>query len=416
MTNVLRAAAIATALVALRASAQDADAGVSAVPHVATSPVADATAITQVDAGVPEAAAVPLASEHPDDVAPPSTVPALARWYDRVRPYGYAKVGVFYTFPAQDDQLLGSNGGFRLAALRLGMQISLADSLTVVTSIEGNARRPSAEDPTVGTRVVDLRDAYLDWTWCRGATLRVGQFKAPFWAETLLGDDLLPFITRSPVSDGVLPPEGFGPQTTLTLDRQIGLQLSSSRLGGETFGLRYAVAVVNGNGANQLFNDNNIVAPVGRLEVDLMQKVTLGVNGYFNVKTDGIRTNRLNVSQVGYGADLKARWEWLSALVGVVGRSSTYGTAGLPAESAIGVLGQVHGLWAKYGIEGGVRVTYFEPSSTQVDDQLIEIAAMAGYRFKAWPVRTILQFTHRQEAAAVAVPNDSLDAMLQVAW
>lgn len=415
MTNVLRAAAIATALVALRAFAQEADAGAAAVPPVATSPVADSTAITQV-APVAAAERAPISAEHPDDVAPPSTVPALERWYDRVRPYGYAKVGVFYTFPVQDDQLLGSNGGFRFAALRLGMQITVADNLTVVTSVEGGARRPSAEDPTVGTRVVDLRDAYLDWNASRWAQLRVGQFKAPFWAETLLGDDMLPFITRSPVSDGVLPPEGFGPQTTLTLDRQIGLQLSSARLGGETVGLRYAVAVVNGNGANQLFNDNNIVAPVGRLEVDLMQMVSLGVNGYFNVKTDGIRTNRLNVSQVGYGADLKARWKGLTALVGLVGRGSTYGTAGLPAESALGVVAQVHDVWAKYGLEGGVRFTYFEPSSTQVDDQLIEIAAMAGYRFKAWPVRTILQFTHRQEAAAVAVPNDSLDAMIQVTW
>lgn len=416
MKNTVRFVAAAVCTTALSAFAQSPDTR-SAVAELPDAGVVLASGeVVQGPAARVAENARTLYTVDPNDVAPPTTQKPLFNWFDRLTPYGYARVGAYYAFPLQEDQLLTSNGGFRLANLRLGMQLKVTDDLIVVTSIEASARRPNADDPTTGVRVVDLRDAYADWRLSRFAQLRVGQFKAPFYAETLLGDDAIPFITRSPVNDGVNPPEGFGPREPLTLDRQIGLQISSARLGGEAFGVRYVVAVVNGNGANQLFNDNNIVAPVGRVELDVFQAVTLGVNGYFNVKTEGIRTNRLNLSHLGYGVDLQAKVGDLRVLAGFVGRNSTFGAAVLPPDMGFGALGQLHYLFSNLGLEAAFRVSYFEPSVAQVDDQLLELAGMVGYRFHDWPVRVMLQYTHREEARQVAVPNDSVDAMVQIAW
>src|SRR5262249_60733266 len=78
----------------------------------------------------------------------PSTPIGERKWYERFTPFGYAKLGLFYTVPFQDEQLVGSNGGFRLANVRLGVQFDPRDDFTVVVSLEAAPPQPDPHDPT----------------------------------------------------------------------------------------------------------------------------------------------------------------------------------------------------------------------------------------------------------------------------
>lgn len=349
----------------------------------------------------------------PAGANPPTAI--LGEWWKKLRPFGYVKAGVFYTFPFTNEQLVGSNGGFRIATARIGMEFALVEQLQVVASIELGAPQLRPDDPLQGGRIVEMRDAYVEYRPFRFLWFRIGQFKAPFNGETLLGDADLPFVTRSVVTDGVNPPEAFG-RDGLTLGRQVGLQVSSDRLGGDAFGFRYYLAAVNGNGQNQLFNDSNPVAPVGRIELDVFRTVSLGINGFYNVRTEGIRPNRLNVNQIGYGADLAVRVAGFRALAGFLGRNNTYSTGILPPDMSMGFFGQLQYVLERIGLEGAVRFAWLDPSSAQTADSVWDIAALIGYRFKVVPLRVILQYTHREEERAVAIQNESLDFMVQATW
>lgn len=368
------------------------------------------------------ASAQPVADAGTEGVAasaPENVTVALVEptpWWRNFKPFGYAKLGVFYTLPTRDEQIPGGNGGFRMVSLRLGTIFKPVEELEVVASIEASAPQVRPEDPTSGSRIVQLRDAYGEYQVCSGLLIRAGQFKAPFWAESLLNDAQLPFATRSVISDGYTTPEFAGQREGLGLERQVGVQLSSRRLGNDTLGFKYAVAVVNGNGANQLLNDNNSVAPVGRVEVELFKHVTVGVNGFYNPKSEGVRPNRLLSNQIGYGADLVAHAAGFTVLAGYLGRSTSYPSTALNPDSSMGILGQLHYFHAGTGLAGGVRVAVFDPSAADPNDNVIEMTAVLSWQLKAAPVRLLVQFTHREEAPGVSVANDGLDAMLQATW
>lgn len=336
-------------------------------------------------------------------------------WYQKFTLNGFARVGVFYTFPFQDQQLVGSNGGFRVADFRLGLEFHPVDKFTVYTSIELAAPLVDANDPLAGRRVVDVRDAYVQYDIAKFLQIRAGQFRPPYYAELLQSDGAIPFVSRSVLAGGLNPPEGFGPRTGLAPDRQVGVQAGSTRL-GDRFGFKYAVGVFNGNGLNHLFNDNNAVTPVARVEFDISQRITLGLNGYYNSRTDGARPNQLATNQLSYGADLSAGHMGFSGLLAFLGKSSSYSYAGLPSDSSLGALAQVRYLNTPTGLEAAARFAFFEPSNAQTDDQVIEVAAMVGWRPFELPFRVLVQYTHRNEEARASYSNDSVDAMIHAVW
>ena len=342
-------------------------------------------------------------------------------WYQRLSIGGFARVQVGYTFPLQDEQLVGGNGGFRVADFRLNLDFRPIDKLTVYTSIELAAPLVNPDDPLTGRRIVELRDAYVQYDLCPGLLVRAGQFRPPFDAEMLIADGTLPFTSRSVLAGGFSPPEAYGPRQPLAPDRQVGLQVGSKRFGGPTFGIKYAVGLFNGAGPNQLFNDNNSVMPVGRVVLDVFETVSLGLNASYNVVSQGTRPNRLYTNQVNYGFDVEAHktlveTHVVSAMFVLLGRSSTYSFAGLPAESALGLMGQVRYLHELSGLEAAMRLAYYEPSSQQVSDQVTELTAMVGWRPFHLPFRVLAQYTHRGEEAAVGYANDSVDLMLHAVW
>lgn len=375
-------------------------------------------ATTEPAAAPPAASgeATPPAAETPKAVAVVPVAVAETPWWQRVTLNGFARLGIFYTFPFQDQQLTGSNGGFRVADFRLGLDFHPVEKLTIYTSIELAAPLVDPNDPTNGRRIVDVRDAYVHYAATKWLQFRIGQFRPPYYAEMLQSDGAVSFVSRSILAGGLNPPEGFGPRTPLAPDRQVGAQISSERLGTEAIGFKYAIAVTNGNGLNHLFNDNNGVAPYGRIELDVFQKVTLGVNGYYNARTDGTRPNQLTTNQIGYGVDLSAGFMGFSALAAFLGKSSTYSYAGLPNDTSMGVLGQVRYLHEDTGLEAAARFAFYEPSNAQTDDQVIEVVAMVGWRPFKLPFRVVVQYTHRGEEAKASYGNDSVDAMLHAVW
>lgn len=352
----------------------------------------------------------------PEVVAPVAEAKPQTEWWQRFTLSGFARVGVFYTFPLQDDQLVGSNGGFRVADFRLGLEFRPVDKLTIHTSVELAAPLVDPLDPLTGRRIVDVRDAYVQYDVANFFQVRAGQFRPPYYAEMLQSDGSIPFISRSVLAGGFNPPEAFGPRSGLAPDRQVGLQLGSARLGTQLIGFKYAVGVFNGNGLNQLFNDNNGVMPVARVEVDVLQRLTIGLNGYYNQRTEGVRPNRLTTGQVAYGADIAVSHMGFSALAAFLGKTSTYSFAGLPPDSSLGFLGQVRYFHAGTGLEAAARFAYFEPSAAQSDDQVMEVAAMVGWKPFELPFRVLLQYTHRNEEARSTYSNDSVDMMIHAVW
>lgn len=367
--------------------------------------------VSQV-ASPPAAAAVDVPGLTPGTAVEKHETP----WWQKVTLTGFARVGVYYTLPAQEEQLVGGNGGFRMSDFRFGLDFRPLDKLTIVSSVEFAAPWVEPADPLTGRRIVDLRDAYVQYDVASFLHVRVGQFRPPYYAEMLQSDGSVAFISRSVLASGLNPPDGYGPRNALAPDRQLGLQVASERLGNDTIGFKYAVGVFNGNGQNQLFNDNNSVQPVARLEVDFMKHVTLGLNGYYNQRSDGVRPNRLSANQLAYGADVSATGFGVTALVAVLGKSINYSYAGLVNDSALGALAQVRYLHSDSGLEVGVRGAFYEPSAAQSDDQVTELVGMLGWRPFELPFRLVLQYTHRIEEARASYSNNSVDAMLHAVW
>lgn len=410
--------AVALFLALAQAEAPAASAAPEAVPAAQPEAApAAAAAAAEPEAEAPKAVKLGANQITEEASAPKGTTADARPWYLRFDPFGYARVGVYYTLPFREDQLVGGNGGFRLANMRLGIEFHPIGDLTVVASLEGGAPLRNELDPTTGIRIVELRDAYLEYRLARFFQVRAGQFKAPFNGETLLPDAVQPFISRSVVTSGAFAPEAYGPRNGLTLDRQLGLQLFSTRLGGEGFNFRYAVGVFNGNGQNQLFNDNNAVAPAGRVELGFAGNVVnVGLNGYYNARTEGVRPNRIGVGEAGFGGDVALHVAGITALAMFVGRNVTYLAPGLPGELGYGAVGSLHWYHEGSGLELGARYAYYEPSTAQVDDVVNEISGMVGFRLSAVPLRAVLQYTYRGEEPAVALENHSVDLMVQATW
>ncbi len=361
--------------------------------------------------------AVRVAAQVP--APPPAAVPPPPQsppWYQRITVGGFARLGLFYTLPPTQEQLVGGNGGFRMADFRLSVEFKPQERFTVFASVEFAAPVASVDDPLVGHRFVDLRDGYVDWDAHDWLQVRVGQFRPHFFAELLLSDGLVPFVGRSILSQGAAPPDAYGPRQALAPDRQLGLAAFSKRKGSRVVGFKYAVGLFNGNGQNQLFNDNNLPMPTARIEVDLFEKVTFGLNGLFNVTASGARPNRLYTNALSYGLDVEGRHRGLSVLLSFLGKNSRFSFAGLPVEDAFGVLGQVRYFHEPTGLEFAARGAWYEPSTAQVADQALEIAGMVGWKPVGSPARLLIQYTHRGEEANVAFMNDSVDLMLHAVW
>ena len=161
---------------------------------------------------------------------------------------------------------------FRMRRVRMSIDGTLVKGLTY--KIQGDF-----------TRSPMLVDAYLKYKPCNEFAIQIGQFKTPFSIESPINPVNLEIFDYGEAIQGLVGYKdvcGVG-----SLGRDLGIMATGSLLpvetqNGEKFGIvDYSLGVFNGNGANQLDN-NNRKDIVGRLEVHPgLKALTLSGSYYY---------------------------------------------------------------------------------------------------------------------------------------
>ena len=385
------------------AAAAGAPAASAANPGANSSPAGDPAPVAAVGLGTP-------ALDAPGGLAGAAAVPSHP-----LEISGYAILGGAWTQSDANLLTVGRNNGFALGEARLEITGRPTDTLWLYLSFEGAAPLAGA-DPVTGRRGVELRDAY--GVWSPGAHLRVqaGQFKAPQDVEELLEETEIKFAQRSIVSQGTGAPFGYD-AVGLALDRQLGLAVGTDRIALGSAFLTAQLAVMNGNGQNLQLNDTQYPSAVARVAVDLAQRLSLGVDGYFQPRGSGTPPSYVRDNLVGVGAD--ARYEsgplHLMALAQL--RNTHHLTLGtFSDERALGL--SAEGAW-KFPLLGGalepaVRVSHLDPSDKQAASAITWITAGLNLYPPHAPARLTLDFTHRIEESQKSLDNDGVELAAQV--
>jgi hypothetical protein len=219
-------------------------------------------------------------------------------------PWGYLRLE--YESVETDDRynFIGRNDGFILDNARLGFDLNYRDQVLFVMSLEGASDVHEDTNTPLGKIEVRLRDAFVRYDLNEYVGAQGGQFKAPFAAEELRSTADLLFVSRAVGWDGVLVGRGFE-QPGIELDRQLGIMLSPRKpIRFGDFGAAYYLMAGNGNGNNQLLNDNSRLAVIGRVEGAYSNFVTLGAAGFTNDRRIDIPSNQAREDDVGVAADL----------------------------------------------------------------------------------------------------------------
>lgn len=172
-----------------------------------------------------------------------------------------------------DSSDLGPTGVDNTFGVRRG-RISATGSVTDLVSYKIQAAfdnsltsKTSGASTTTGT--VKLWDAEIALGFHPLFSLKAGAFKFPFTLEGLEGTPARPLILRSESINAIAGKlgtvgEGF---------RDVGLQISGSYKEG--IGLSYAIAIINGDGINNIDN-NNKKDIVGRVTITPIEGLTTG--------------------------------------------------------------------------------------------------------------------------------------------
>ncbi len=122
-----------------------------------------------------------------------------------------------------------------------------------------------------GTTSPLLSDAYAYLDYIPHARVTLGQFKTPFSVEQLMSTGAIPTVNRSLVTNMIANPQ----------QRDVGVMLSGAyRIKGRPLGAGYATGVFNGNGTNNV-DDNNRKDWIGRVWINpFVEGLTLGGSWY----------------------------------------------------------------------------------------------------------------------------------------
>jgi len=218
---------------------------------------------------------------------------------------------------------------FQLRNARFGVEgVNEEYHLRFQVSAEGASDIQDRPNTPQGTLELRLRDAFVRYDFAPWLGVEVGQFKAPFDAEGLRPTEDLLFASRAIGQEGVLVGNGFE-EPGIVIDRELGVMLSPEkpiRVGPITVG--YYAMIANGNGQNQLRNDNNDHAFLGRLELWLWDIVRIGGAGIYNQRTVGTLPNLYGEKDVGVDVDAMLLWKGLEVSGQIVRMTTTFTTTG----------------------------------------------------------------------------------------
>jgi hypothetical protein len=231
--------------------------------------------------------------------------------------------------------------------------------------------------------------------------------------EELLDETELKFVSRSIVSNGVTAPFGYDAKG-LGLDRQIGIGFGTDRVETGLGGFIGQLAVMNGNGANQLNNDTQYPSVVGRAALDLLgRSLTFGIDGYFQPRGSGTQPSYFRDNVTGAGADVRYDSGPLHVMLLAQLRNTHHVTTKAPDEISLGLSGEAAWKLADW-FEPAVRVSSLDPSNQIPTDALLYITAGVNLYVPNAPARLIVDFTHRIEQSGRELDNDGVEIAAQV--
>ncbi|MBU6161099.1 MAG: hypothetical protein KGO50_08250, partial [Myxococcales bacterium] len=212
----------------------------------------------------------------------------------------------------QDDEqydFIGRNDGFVLQNARLHVDGAHRGGwLRFRTGVEGTSEPRVPVNTPEGELNVRVRDAFIRLEYRPWLGVQVGQMLAPFAAEDLRSRrDLL--FTRAAVGQAGVPVGRGLQEVSLSTRRQIGVMLNSREpFAAGPVRLNYALMAANGNGENQLLNDNQALALYARLELGWLEYVRVAGALLRNERTAGVRPDQFSETDLGWTVDLRANW------------------------------------------------------------------------------------------------------------
>jgi len=269
---------------------------------------------TDPASGVPNAEPAPVAVL-PD--AAPEVEPETDRL--RVSPIGFVRIGFTHVQRDTDLGFVGANNGFAAANVRGGVDLHHESGIGARVSLEGAADLSGELNDPRSTLSVSVRDAFARYRCrCGAFEVRIGQTRPPFSGEEARSSGRLRFIDRAVGENGVQVGRGLQLRG-MDIRRQLGLYVGTAEpLAFGPVRLFAAGMIANGNGENQLLNDNRRYAYHGRLAAGLVlgeardaahgervrDHVTVGLGGYRNDRTVGALPDLFDEVDRGLAADV----------------------------------------------------------------------------------------------------------------
>lgn len=339
--------------------------------------------------------------------------------------FGYARLGYDHTFEDERYDFVGRNNGFILDSARVGVQ-GRSDEYDFVfrVSMEGAADVRTSTNTPQANLSVRLRDAFARWDPFTFLGVQVGQFKAPWQAEEIRPIPDLMFASRAVGVDGVLPGRGFE-TPGLQLNRQLGVMLSPIKpIGAGAFGVSYFLMVMNGNGSNQLLDDNGRPGLVARSEIAYAPWVKVGAGLFKNDRTVGTPPNFYNEEDLGLTGDLEVKAAGADIFGAVTRVRTVFPTVGASARVQLAFHAQASyrfDVGSKLFVAPGYRFAYFDPWQSGGGEgfEYFELLYHTlGVRFghQKLPIQTWINYTLTSEARSRALTNDRVELLGQVTF
>lgn len=301
----------------------------------------------------------------PDEAKPGEAKPEAPKGPWDLGVYGFVRMG--YENVQRDERydFVGRNSGFLLDGARVGVQGRNREyGLTFRVSAEGAADQISSPNTPLGTLDVRLRDAFGRFDPVPWFGIQAGQFKAPFQDAELRGAQNLMFATRAVGVEGVRVGRGIQ-QSGIALARQLGVMLSPDKpIGAGGFGFAYYAMLMNGNGANQLLDDNGRLGIVGRIEGNYEKYARVGVALFRNDRTVGAPPNLYFEEDLGLTGDVDVQIAGLEVFGSVTRLRTVFPTVGVSERIQLAFQGQAayrFDLPARIQLSPGYRYAHFHP-------------------------------------------------------
>jgi hypothetical protein len=361
---------------------------------------------------------------------------------------GYVHVAYRWIDQPANFNLVGHNNGFQLEQARLGANVQYKEVLAIRVSLEGASEDRVNQSFPGGTLTARLRDGYITWAPLRALRVTVGQMVTPWDLDSMRSDSELPFVSRAVPVEGVQPNEG---RATLGMgkDRSLGLALHSGdiALGTPQASLRYALFVGNGNGENQILNDNNKPAVFGRLELAFWGArglpldrigpmrartdgpkpiVGVGIAGQYNSRTVGNPPDLIDETDGGVAADAIANFYGVDLQGGLIYVKTTHDTlAATPDLERFGWWAHLRYTIPRIPVEltAGYRIASYAPQAhlsttatpgnEQHDSDLTLLYHTFGITVKptrTFPMHIAVNYTITTERGPNVLSNDRVEA------